>query len=164
MSAEQTTRCRVDPNLRGIRRWAGDESVAPVDRCVEYNHVQSRGPEHCMAEERWLYLRERRITYHQCYRALTWRFHSWRSNIMYATSFDLPSVLSSDLTLFSTVTRFRVAQVWTTHTTITGLASGSHGRGTLTAAWDPYATSQVPWAVGADRDPTEAYSCTRAFL
>ena len=60
MSAEQTTCRPVSPNLRGIERYVGDESVAAVDRRDEQDQVQPRGPEHRVAEGRRLHLCELR--------------------------------------------------------------------------------------------------------
>jgi hypothetical protein len=44
----------VDSDLRGIERYTGNEQVARVDRWDEQEHIQSRGFEHRMAEERCL--------------------------------------------------------------------------------------------------------------
>jgi len=89
MSAEQATRGPVGPNLRGIQRYTGDESVAPVDRCDEQDRVQSCRPEHCMAKGRCLHLRKWWNACYQRYGKLILLFYSWKLNIMYVASFHL---------------------------------------------------------------------------
>lgn len=87
MSAAETIHRPMDSNLRGIQHHTGDEPVEPVDRCDKQDHIQSRGPEHCMAKERCLHLCGWPITCRQCYGTLILHIYSWRSSTTYAASF-----------------------------------------------------------------------------